>query len=120
MCPLKKEAPSSVLCVYIMIDCSKVCKEYKWCSLFAWIKTCVLIIVSSPSISSPPPPWEHVLSYTVTPVLRDHCHEGVQRAASLPVAHPGYQVLSDILFRLCLIASECSHTEQCLDCKDLN
>ncbi len=25
--------------------------------------------------------------------------------SSLPVAHPGYQVLSDILFRLCLIAN---------------
>ncbi len=39
--------------------------------------------------------------------------------SSLPVAHPGYQVLSDILFRLGLIAN-CSHTVQYLDCGDLN
>ncbi len=36
-----------------------------------------------------------------------------------PVAPPGYQVLSDILFRLGLIAN-CSHTVLCLDCSDLN
>ncbi len=35
--------------------------------------------------------------------------------SSLPVAHPGYQVLSDILFRLGLADSECSHTVQFLD-----
>ncbi len=35
-----------------------------------------------------------------------------------PRAHPGYQVLSDILFRLGLIAN--AHTVQCLDCSDLN
>ncbi len=38
--------------------------------------------------------------------------------SSLPVAYPGYQVLSDILFRLGLIAN-CSHTVQYLDCSDL-
>ncbi len=36
-----------------------------------------------------------------------------------PMAHPGYQVLLDILFRLGLIAN-CSHTVQYLDCSDLN
>ncbi len=36
--------------------------------------------------------------------------------SSLPVAHPGYQVLSDVLFRLGLIAN-CSHTVQYLDCQ---
>ncbi len=39
--------------------------------------------------------------------------------SSLPVAHSGYQVLLDILFRLGLIAN-CFHTVQCLDCSDLN
>ncbi len=39
--------------------------------------------------------------------------------SSLPVAYPGYQVLSDILFRLGLIAN-CSHTVQYFDCSDLN
>ncbi len=39
--------------------------------------------------------------------------------SSLSVEHPGYQVLSDILFRLGLIAN-CSHTVQYLDCSDLN
>ncbi len=39
--------------------------------------------------------------------------------SSLPVAHPGYQILSDILFRLGLIAN-CFHTVQYLDCSDLN
>ncbi len=32
--------------------------------------------------------------------------------SSLPRAHPGYQVLSDILFRLCLIANAVT---QCSD-----
>ncbi len=36
-----------------------------------------------------------------------------------PRGAPGYQVLSDILFRLDLIAN-CSHTVQYLDCSDLN
>ena len=39
--------------------------------------------------------------------------------SSLPVAHPGYQVLPDILFRLGLLAN-CSHTVQYLNCSDLN
>ncbi len=36
-----------------------------------------------------------------------------------PRGAPGYQILSDILFRLGLIAN-CSHTVQYLDCSDLN
>ncbi len=46
------------------------------------------------------------------------CGQGVHES-SLPVAHPGYQVLSDILFRLSLIAN-CFHTVQYSDCSDLN
>ncbi len=48
-----------------------------------------------------------------------HQYWGGVHESSLPVAHPGYQVLSDILFRLGLIAN-CSHTVQYLDCSDLN
>ncbi len=39
--------------------------------------------------------------------------------SSLPVAHPGYQVLSDIFVQT-WPDSECSHTVQCLDYSDLN
>ncbi len=46
-------------------------------------------------------------------------HPPTHPPSSLPVAHPGYQVLSDILFRLGLIAN-CSHTVQYLDWSDLN
>ncbi len=44
---------------------------------------------------------------------------GPDRQVPPPRGAPGYQVLSDILFRLGLIAN-CSHTVQYLDCSDLN
>ncbi len=61
-------------------------------------------------LQTPTPPYIlHVFSNVFTGV-----HE-----SSLPVAHPGYQVLSDIWFRLGLIANS-SHTAQYVDCSDLN
>ncbi len=56
----------------------------------------------------------YITSIHVFPMMNVGVHE-----SSLPVAHPGYQILSDILFRLGLIAN-CSHTVQYLDCSDLN
>ncbi len=43
------------------------------------------------------------LELIVTASLRAHLAWGAE--SSLPMAHPGYQVLSDILFRLGLIAN---------------
>ncbi len=56
------------------------------------------------------------LIYSLNLYVNVGCNE-----SSLPVVYPpGYQVLSDILFRLGLIANALSLTAVLIDCSDLN